>query len=81
MFKIPTFTQYVRTIHENAREKYGLTWGEVREELPERNYWQEWRDYAVNAYNNGSDFTPQHWASLDDDLIRRVKRTHRYLSR
>lgn len=67
----------MRTIHENARTKYGLTWEEVREELPEHNYRREWREYVINAYRNGGEFTPQHWATLDDDLIYRIRRTTR----
>ena len=81
MTKIPTFAQYVHTMQDDARKRHGLSWQEVREELPKERYWQEWRDYVVKSYNNGGEFTPQHWAKLDKDLVYRIKRTHRYLSR
>lgn len=77
---IPTFSQYVHKIHEAARNKYDLTWEEVREELPELNYRREYHEYLVNAYENGGTITTRHWNTLHKDIQYRLKRTRRYLS-
>lgn len=77
--RIKTFRQYVEEERRDAAGRYDITLAEAARELPEHRYVNEWRDYVVKTFNEGSNIPTALWRSLDEGLQYRVLRSTRAL--